>query len=75
MAEKKVGTAKSPTVARPPVGRGASYLCEVRGRTTPVDQSCECAQFCDVACSGGPMSVRPVRAAPDRAPVRMVGDF
>jgi hypothetical protein len=77
MAEQRAGTAKTTaTGAKRPARQGPSYLCEVRARTTPVDQSCECAQFCDVECSGGPMTVRRSKrqATPGDAPVRMVGD-
>ena len=51
------------------------YVCDVRGYGVPVDEACECAQFCDVDCSGAPMRTGRSPARVQGVPVRMVGDF
>ena len=71
MPAKKSAKVRGAPAKRP---AGASYVCEVRGHTVPLGETCDRAQFCDVDCSGVPMRVRRAPAPVQSLPVRMVGD-
>jgi hypothetical protein len=59
---KKAVAAKKRGVAGK-TSRGDSYACGVCGLLVTVDETCGCADVCDIICCGKPMKVKKAKVA------------
>ena len=58
--KKKMVTAKKPAVK---TSKGDAYECGVCGLLVTVDETCGCADVCDIICCGKPMKLKKSKAA------------
>ncbi len=58
-AKKKVAVAKKPAKT----SKGDAYECGVCGLLVTVDETCGCADVCDIICCGKPMKVKKAKVA------------
>ncbi|MGA2158521.1 MAG: hypothetical protein WB588_07120 [Dehalococcoidia bacterium] len=65
-APKKVATKKKAVAVKKSAvktSRGDSYMCGVCGLLVTVDETCGCADVCDIICCGKPMKVKKAKVA------------
>jgi len=68
VATKKVAPVRKAVAAKKrgvagKTSRGDSYACGVCGLLVTVDETCGCADVCDIICCGKPMRVKKAKVA------------
>jgi hypothetical protein len=59
-ATKKAVAAKKPALK---TSKGDAYECGVCGLLVTVDETCGCADVCDIICCGKPMKIKKAKSA------------